>query len=493
MDQYNRKSTPDNDATGEIISWVIVFILLFAFWPVGLFLLIRKLRGYSRSAGNARNQATRQASYTAYTAQQARQSAENAAREAGATTRQAASQAAGATRQAASQAAGAARQATSQAGDAARDAAREVRNAARQGVHDIRDATRNAASQYGNFARQAGSEVYSDTAREAYAAQKSYSDSSNKKKDRNPLERKTGKFLSTIMLIISILMLILGVTRIATAVQNITDSGVTSLYDIYMGAFFLIGGVISFFSRNVVVRRIARYKKYYALASGRDIVPITEIAQASGKPVRTVTRDLQAMIIDGHFGASAYIDSELGCIVFSPAAAKEMRAKRSAGANASAYEPAPPAAAQSENQYMSIILELRELNQAITDIPISDKIDKLEELAGKIFRIVEEDPEKLPQIRRFMNYYLPTTLKLLHSYATLEKQGVKGENITAAKQNIERILNTLVTGYEQQLDQLFKSDALDIAADINVLENLMQQDGLTGDKPELQTMEGSMQ
>jgi len=88
-----------------------------------------------------------------------------------------------------------------------------------------------------------------------------------------------------------------------------------------------------------------------------------------------------------------------------------------------------------------------------------------------------------------MSYYLPTTLKLVRSYATLEKQGIKGENIVGTKQSIGNILDTLLTGYEQQLDKLFKSDAIDIAADINVLENLMQQDGLVSDKQEFQVLE----
>ena len=138
----------------------------------------------------------------------------------------------------------------------------------------------------------------------------------------------------------------------------------------------------------------------------------------------------------------------------------------------------------------AFLAELREVSTFIKDETISDKVKRLDELTSKIFQIIEESPEKQPQLRRFTSYYLPTTLKLVRSYVTLEKQGVKGQNITNTKKSIGDILDTLSTGFEQQLDQLFKSDAIDIASDINVLENLMQQDGLTGDKSGFQVSQG---
>ena len=142
-----------------------------------------------------------------------------------------------------------------------------------------------------------------------------------------------------------------------------------------------------------------------------------------------------------------------------------------------------------DNQPAAYLAELRKVNSSIKDETISAKVSRLEELTGKMFKIIDENPQKKPQLRRFINYYLPTTLKLVNSYVVLEKQGIKGENITGAKQNIVNILDTLSTGFEQQLDQLFKSDAIDIATDINVLENLMQQDGLTSDKSEFRVVE----
>ncbi len=129
-------------------------------------------------------------------------------------------------------------------------------------------------------------------------------------------------------------------------------------------------------------------------------------------------------------------------------------------------------------QFAGWILSIREVNDRIDDKVISDKIDRIEMLTRRIFEMVRTRPEKEGQIRKFMNYYLPTTLKLLDSYAMLEAQGIEGENISAAKQKIEGIMDTLIEGFEKQLDLLFSAQAMDINSDIQVLESMMAADGL---------------
>ncbi len=138
-------------------------------------------------------------------------------------------------------------------------------------------------------------------------------------------------------------------------------------------------------------------------------------------------------------------------------------------------------------EYDKIIREIRELNDRIADKVISDKIDRIELLTTRIFHLVEERPAMKPQIRKFMNYYLPTTLKLLDSYALLEAQGIEGDNITASKKEIERTMDTLIAGFEKQLDRLFSSQAMDITADVEVLEGMMAQDGLGDNKYTMKT------
>ena len=127
------------------------------------------------------------------------------------------------------------------------------------------------------------------------------------------------------------------------------------------------------------------------------------------------------------------------------------------------------------------IAEMKRLDDNIADSTISAQIVRLQQLTGKIFAQVEQNPEKLPQIRKFMNYYLPTTLKILNAYDRMGEQGVSGENITSTMQKVEGMMSTIITAFEKQLDSLFGSEAMDISTDMVVLENMMAREGLTDD------------
>lgn len=133
------------------------------------------------------------------------------------------------------------------------------------------------------------------------------------------------------------------------------------------------------------------------------------------------------------------------------------------------------------------IAEMKRLDDNIPDETISAQIRRLEEVSGKIFQQVKEDPQKLPQIRKFMDYYLPTTLKLLNAYDRMGGAGVSGENIDSTMEKVEKMMGTIVTAFEKQLDSLFGSDALDISTDISVLETMMAREGLAGEKMEAET------
>lgn len=124
------------------------------------------------------------------------------------------------------------------------------------------------------------------------------------------------------------------------------------------------------------------------------------------------------------------------------------------------------------------VSEMRRLNDNIEDPTISAQIDRLESTTKKIVAHVVENPAKLPQIRRFLNYYLPTTLKLLNAYDRADSAGISGTNVDGTKGRVSDMMDTIVAAFDKQLDALFGDEALDISTDITVMEQMLAREGL---------------
>ena len=234
-------------------------------------------------------------------------------------------------------------------------------------------------------------------------------------------------------------------------------------------SFFLIGGGTTLISRISMKRRAKRAANYLTVIGGRDFVEVRELSRTCGVNEKTVRRDLEIMIEKGLFGSEAYVDQGHGLLILKSGAAPEKAAE-------------PEVPVDDEDRYKKILREIRQVNDEIPDEVISAKIDEMEDYTARIFKAVQEKPEKLPQIKSFMSYYLPTALKLLHSYADFSKAGAGGENVAGAKADIERILDMLVDGFKKQLDKLYETEAMDISSDIDVLENMLRRDGLKDDE-----------
>jgi len=127
--------------------------------------------------------------------------------------------------------------------------------------------------------------------------------------------------------------------------------------------------------------------------------------------------------------------------------------------------------------------ELRRLRAAMEDKTLSGQLGRLEEDTRKIVALVVEKPEKLPQIRKFMSYYLPTTLKLLNAYDRMDDTGISGANIDSTKAGVARMMGNIVRAFDRQLDALFADEALDISTDITVMEQFLAQEGLSENGP----------
>ena len=253
--------------------------------------------------------------------------------------------------------------------------------------------------------------------------------------------------------------------------------------------------LLSFFSAGLVMlgtgigrsRRLRRYTLYAGVIGQQSSVFLSDLAGAAGVSEKKVISDLQKALADGLL-PMGYIDRASGRLVLTDQ-----------GYQAPEPQSAPEPQVQEEkaetkdneeDEDDAILRQIREVNAAIPGEEMSRKIDRIEEITRKILAYQRNNPAKAHELRQFLSYYLPTTLKLLKSYARIEAQGVSGENMDKAKADIEGIADTLVAGYEKQLDKLYRAEAMDIAGDVSVIENMLKRDGLTGQTDFGQTLGG---
>ena len=111
---------------------------------------------------------------------------------------------------------------------------------------------------------------------------------------------------------------------------------------------------------------------------------------------------------------------------------------------------------------------------------MSQKLSRLELIITRIFEEVGKNPELAGELRKFMNYYLPTTRKLVDAYRELYHETIISENMAKTKKEIEDTLDTINEAFENLLDSFFEERAMDISSDISVLQTMLAQEGLTG-------------
>lgn len=286
------------------------------------------------------------------------------------------------------------------------------------------------------------------------------------KKAKQPKTKPAGVLLRILGIIFLAVGGIIGLDFMAEILQGY---GVD--FDNFFASLgFLFSGGLMFF-RGHYLNKMSRRSQRYILAIGNnDAMSISEIAKRVNRTPQQAEKELQKLIDKGYLGEDAYIDHERGYFLRFGATLDEEPEEP-------VFEAEPELTPkEAQEGYSGILRNIRHANDRIADPELSRKIDRLEQISGLIFKEVEEHPEKRNSIHTFFDYYLPTTQKLLDTYADFEETGVEGENLRQAKERIEQTMDLIVDGFEHQLDQLYSSDAMDVASDIKVMEAMLKRD-----------------
>ncbi len=300
-----------------------------------------------------------------------------------------------------------------------------------------------------------------------------------------------GIFLAAAGGVVTLIMLLMGIfTLIGAAVTGEFGAGGAILTG--MLAIFTLGGIILGSRGTALLGRIKRFKAYIRQMEGKEYCEIKELAESSKKSVKYAVKDIERMIQKGWF-KQGHLDRQKTCLIVSNDAyiqytdlmmrmeeqkKEEELARERRASKKQALDPQVQEVIQAGDEY---VRKIRECNDAILGEEISAKISRIEMLVDRIFDRVEQNPDCIPDVRRLMEYYLPTTVKLLEAYEELDAQPVQGENILSSKGEIENTLDTLNIAFEKLLDSLFQDAAWDVSADISVLNTMLAQEGLTRD------------
>ena len=273
-----------------------------------------------------------------------------------------------------------------------------------------------------------------------------------------------------------VLLLVAAAAAVAGGWGTMLTAGVAAL-----GVFTLVFGWMAGTGTSMVCS-VGRFRKYLSVLKDREYCDVKELAQKTGRSVKSVVKDLKKMIRKGWF-RQGHLDDQGTCLMVSDEAYRQYtglmeRMRREKAEQEAAAEKARQEYSKLSPEIQKIVRtgdeyvrKIREANDAIPGEEISAKISRMETLVDRIFDRVEQNPESVDDIRKLMEYYLPTTIKLLEAYEDLDSQPVQGENIISSKKEIEKTLDTLNTAFEKLLDDLFQDTAWDVSSDISVLKH----------------------
>ena len=249
-----------------------------------------------------------------------------------------------------------------------------------------------------------------------------------------------------------------------------------------MGAGVGLSGYVT--SQGSKQRKLAStFDKYSRAVGAGEYASIEDIAIRTSETPEMVTKNIDDMIAAGMLPQAKY-DAGKTTVMFTKNAYDQYLLAENARMDREKEEAELDAKMGSADARKIIsegeafVVKIRKANDMIPGHEMTDKLDQMERIVSKIFAQVRKEPSSAADLRKFMNYYLPTTEKLLNAYIDLDKQPEVGENITKTKREIEQTVDTINDAFENLLDSLFQDVAWDISSDISVMKTMMEQDGL---------------
>ena len=287
-----------------------------------------------------------------------------------------------------------------------------------------------------------------------------------------------------------------GLTGAFALIMMLASIMDATLFPLLLFSLGLLAGSIGMIFVGVKQKkRLDKAEYYLKLAGNNHYINVSDIAQFTNESKKKVLAELRQFIRQG-FYPEGHLDSKGTCLMLDNKIYSEyleiekqrrIQAKEARDAKRSEQESIPEQSAVVKTELEQLIAEgqvyidqLRIMNDHIQGEEISAKLFRLESLLKQIYARLEEHPEQLPQLKKFLEYYLPTTLKLVAAYEEFDAMSEQGPNIVEAKAEIEKTMDTINDAFAELLNRLYRDTAFDVTTDAQVLQTMLAQEGLTG-------------
>ena len=277
-----------------------------------------------------------------------------------------------------------------------------------------------------------------------------------------------------------------GLSLLSFTVVNIISGGIIgSSVFVLLLLLFVISIVVLFKGLNLK-RRVDRFKRYVTIMDRRTYITIKDLSKLTKQKERFLVKDLEKMIDMGMF-YQGHIDEEKAHFMITDEVyndylnlkKQEIEDKKKEQRLEEEIKNLSDKDVQSTLKVgRDYIKEIKSVKNELYREEISMKLDKLSNVSEEILKQIEKNPKKVEEVNKFINHYLPITLKLINPYEELNAQSLQGENIQKAKIEIEESIDLINKAFENLLDDLFEDIRLDISTDISVLKTLFKQEGL---------------
>ena len=286
-----------------------------------------------------------------------------------------------------------------------------------------------------------------------------------------------------VSVIFSMIFLCLGVLAGGTLKYS-------KVYQLYGIIGVSISGILIVFNILLIVKNVRnirfhhRYKVYESILKYKNIEIIEDIATFAMLKTEIVIGDLKKAvkrkyIPQGHFGRDEII------FMVSDEVYDQYKEKQAVYDRYYRKQVEERARMKERSKAMQEILDsgrryidkIHESNDIIKDKKISEKLDRMERIVSMIFHEVDINPAQADKLGLFLNYYLPTTEKLLEAYIDLDEKDIKGKSLQKAQKEIEASIDTINDSFERLLDKFYQEKELDITSDITAMEVIMKQEG----------------